>query len=64
MSKKHLSRSEKKKRKQEDELIKSQWGAIDKFILKNVNSHVNLDQFNKNMNNKNHVSEVENDEVM
>lgn len=64
MSKKHLSRSEKrKKRKREEKLIKSQRGAIDKFILKNVDFHANLNLYNENLNNENHVSEAENEEV-
>ena len=37
--------------------------VIDKFVLKSVGSHENLDQSNEYLNNENHVSEVENDEV-
>lgn len=44
-------------------MIKSQCEAVDKLVLKTVGSHENLDQSIKYLNNENHVSEVENDEV-
>ena len=53
----------KKKRKREKELIRSQRGTIDKFVLKNVGSNENIDQSNKNTNNENHISENENNEI-
>ena len=49
-------KKEKKKRKWEEDLIRSRW-AIDKFVLKNVGSDENIDQLNENMNNENHTSE-------
>ena len=57
MPKKHLFGSEKKKKE------KTRGRVIDKFVLKSVGSHENLDQSIKYLNNENHVSEVENDEV-
>ena len=42
-------KKEKKKRKWEEDLIRSRW-AIDKFVLKNVGSDENIDQLNENMN--------------
>ena len=65
MSKKNLTGSEKrkKKRKWEEDLIRSRW-AIDKFVLKNVGSDENIDQLNENMNNENHTSENETMELI
>ncbi|XP_065860680.1 uncharacterized protein [Euphorbia lathyris] len=67
LPKKHLSGSEKRKRKKRDEeLLKSQQGALDKFVFKKPNSHENLDQSIENLDQVNenlHNENPENDEV-
>ena len=64
LPKKHLSGSEKRKtRKRIEEIVESQKGAIDKFVLKRVEelskrlSVYNLEQSNENLNNENHINE-------
>ena len=64
LPKKHLSGSEKrKKRKRIEEIVESQKGAIDKLVLKRVEepskrlSVDNLEQSNENLSDENHINE-------
>lgn len=51
LTKKHLYGSEKQRKKQNEELIKSQQGALDKFIFKKVDTQENIDNTdNENLN--------------
>lgn len=65
LTKKHLYGSEKQRKKQNEELIKSQQGALDKFIFKKVDTQENIDNTdNENLNhsNENLNHENENDD--
>ena len=60
---KHLSGSEKRKKKRIQEIIELQKGAINKFVLKIVEEPSkrlgidNLEQSNENLNDKNYINE-------
>ena len=60
----HLSGSERrKKRKQIEEIVESQKGTIDKFVVKRIEEHYerlgvsNLEQSNENLNDQNYINE-------
>lgn len=57
LPKKHLFGSEKKKKE------KTRGRVIDKFVLKSVGSHENLDQSNEILNKKIHINATKNNEV-
>ena len=63
LPKKHLSGSEKRKKKRIEEIVESQKEVIDKFVLKRVEepskrlSVDNLEQSKENLNDENHINE-------